>query len=448
MFKLLLIGNNEDKVYIIKFSLGVMAKLRKLKERLDALDKWGSKHKKRIILPLLAIGIGLSGFFGFLEYKHQKYSKEHPKIYGNLLNPSFTIRTQEELFFSPLEQELAAARPQYAIFEEISNQLDKLQENLKTYQTEIPVEEKLEKERGAKLSSLEAIKEYLDEDEPLSKYGEIKREFRDDLLKLDEYGLPLQLSFVDFNDNSDTQRLLDELELIILTRRSIRDKESRYGDFSEFSERLFQEMTGKKKPASLEIKLKDIKDEKVLGVHDALNEKIEQRDKGYESSLLTRFHELGHASYQGQEETYVKRTEEVKFLEESAAYLFEIAGSQMVKKQNQELGDSMEMILSINRIEFIKEYSQGSNEEHAVGWAFANALINYFKGDIKESFNYISTRNKLNQFDPAIIRTFESYRQGIHFDGSDIKNRKEELDERIKQLRIEYMDLDSQYISD
>ena len=71
---------------------------------------------------------------------------------------------------------------------------------------------------------------------------------------------------------------------------------------------IFKEMTGKPIPEKMKLNITQIEknneDYVTLGKHRFKSQDINIADFGYEMSLATLMHELGHGMHQGQEESY------------------------------------------------------------------------------------------------------------------------------------------------
>ncbi|GAI29321.1 unnamed protein product, partial [marine sediment metagenome] len=202
---------------------------------------------------------------------------------------------------------------------------------------------------------------------------------------------------------------------------------------------IFKKLTGHEIPSGLKIDFSKLSSE-ICGLHNCSKDSITlNTQKNAFSNLWALFHELGHACYQGLEESHRNYGYEEFAMEEAAAYLFMLAGIQEIKKTNVSLGKDMEVYSSNNRFYFLKEYENRQEESHADGWALVDALLNFFNGNISKSYNYLSTKNELNQLNAPILDYYHNLEEEIIVDEKQLTIAKEEIVKKINNLEKQYI---------
>ncbi|MBU3923898.1 MAG: hypothetical protein KJ592_03200 [Nanoarchaeota archaeon] len=217
--------------------------------------------------------------------------------------------------------------------------------------------------------------------------------------------------------------------------KSFREKEGQYGDILGLAGEVFFELTGRSLPSGLEISLMRGGDEKIVGVHRPDKNWVWFRDRGYEISLGTIFHELGHVVYQGGEANYRNCRKDVEIIEEAAGFLFRMAGVEKVRDKNSELWESMKFSLVLEREGFVEDYSRGSRDVHACGWALADSLVDYFGGDVGGAFDYLLRKDRLEEFDLDVLERMERLKEGVPFSEEEFKVRWEKVMERAQKIK-------------
>src|SRR3989344_3513715 len=377
--------------------------MRLLKKIIAKTKDYENSHPKATNRALAISVAALMSMLGYVTYINHltKQSiaelKNHQALYGTIENPSYIIDTDQKIIFPTLEDELRKAHPQYAKLDEISADLEKHESKLEMYRMA------LANKPEASITSKFRLKFF--EDSTLANAFDII--------------LPTQIPF----DFFKSDKALVMLRKSVTELDNISSQVSKYGDIIQNGNSLFRELTGKPIPKTLEVQIKKIEQEHdamdiVQGYHASGSDEVVFDDKGYEVSLMVYLHELGHVCFQGTEaRRYNNLTskkpsnfEEVGIMEESAAYLFMFAGITELKQKYPELGQCLESFALADRYSFVKQYKEGSDEEHRKGFALASALLAHFGGDVKLAFNYLSTRNQLNQLDPEIVKSYNDYR--------------------------------------
>jgi hypothetical protein len=198
----------------------------------------------------------------------------------------------------------------------------------------------------------------------------------------------------------------------------IEEKSKQYGSMTFVGNSIFKNLTSKDVPPSLAVLIKnrELSTKDAIGTHNSNLDEIEIKDLYYELSLNAYFHELGHAIYLGNQNitdtnsngTY--RTYEIACFEEAAAYLFRINCINEMYTVNEELAKKMAVLDYYSRDLFMDAYIGGSNEEHCSGMALSCALLEMFKGNSKNAFNYLTGKNSYNSLDPVILDIIREYR--------------------------------------
>ena len=411
------------------------------------------KKSKRVFNTVVrlistAVVIASTVVLSYSAYNFYKTNKLYQKTMSILKESAYPIQYNLQLHFPTLEDELKDAHSSYKEIAKCSQELDSIEARIKEYESQFP---------AAKSEFYRIRKQMFDRkiwnfDGSKTKYWELMTKLSKDMTKVEFY--PMEIDYVPHLDDYEFNMKLISSKIRSLKEKTIKSEESKYGNLIIFGKEVFQKLTNRQLPDDFNILIKKVNSPDNpyrIGQSHATKQLIEFEDWGYGISLTSYLHELGHINYKGEEINVFERlnnkpiNEDVRFMEEAAAYLFELAGTEIVKQKHPELGKNMETYVLFDRIEKIKEYKEGSEKNHSKGWTLASAILSEFDGDAKTAFNYILSKRKLNDLDSNIINRYNSYRKRLPFDGSDVKQLSDDLIKRTKSIEIRLKALEKTY---
>jgi len=330
-----------------------------------------------------------AAFYGAIAYwLHRAATRpEHQATYGTLEDSTYIIREKIPVFMPSLESQLATP----VSFEEKEKSLTEFEKKFNELRPQISEAKQTDQSLAAKKKHLELF---------------------DRLFELKGYEIAWQDEFSAIEDMRESYPDFDEYT-------------AKYGDVTGFGKKIFEEMTARKLPKNLKFTNDPLIPNSIVrkilgcdfeGYHDFLLEEIyvDQDRVSYVSQLLTVLHELGHAAYQGQEESHyaVKgNIFSVAPMEEAAAYLSMMAGTNAIAKQFPELAEEAKIHLSKQRAKHIENYQNGSDECHDKGFTLAESIASEFGYDYAAAFNYLLSRNRMDDLSPDIIAKLDSFRK-------------------------------------
>jgi hypothetical protein len=376
--------------------------------------------KKWVAPAVLAAGVIGAGIYGMKEgirYNNIRTIDAQRQTYGTVENPGYKIVSPQKTPVRTLENERTK-------FNNYASKLDKI--------SDILVKDS---------KSFDGYDKVIDESNNLTQLLSLKFKFMMVGFDFSRLGDDINRKDPSMDEN------MIKLDMLLiregLSRIPLNEQEKKYGDIMSYGDNIFKSITGKDVPITLTRDIGDIKKEGWVAYHDSLNEAIVMEDLGYEFTLLSQLHEMGHAVYRGLEDFIYEMTTnresdeegraDVRAMEEAAAYLFSLKGVEEVKGKDKLLGKKMDILNSINRFFFVNDFSNGLDEEHARGWALADSLLQHYNGDVTSAFNYLNTKASWDELSEEALEGYREFRSKP-FDSDDLVPIQEKISYQIKQF--------------
>lgn len=181
------------------------------------------------------------------------------------------------------------------------------------------------------------------------------------------------------NVSSSADVNLSMLELQeIAGRGKVAELSPRFGPPEDIVKKIVTELTGRKIPDDISIRIEDIKEESVRGLANQMTRAIQTEDMHYALVIATIAHEVGHLLAPHYEQSFlsgdIRSHAEIKNWEEACAYAFSECVANTLPERPLSLASTFVLL---DRIAFLKEYYSGkeTRECHRVGMAMWDAAL-------------------------------------------------------------------------
>ena len=373
----------------------------------------------------------VTNFFG--AKKLGEWQDYHQGKYGTLDNPIYIMLEKEDTLYPTSMQEIQSLVT--TEFKRLESELNTLNEELpdrykqyveqakkEYYTTLLPNSKKARKLEGDYYDSLSKLRNNLTYIDFILKFisGEKK-----ELYMFPEYDKLAEILSISVSEKtaSTTEELTEILER----------------EYAQISNQIFMKITGKPYNGKTVYVPNNSG-----GTHYAQRDTIEiDKRSNLIPQIITSFHELGHVAYQGLEtQSFINQKgelpwyNEIRIMEEAAAYLFTFAGINEVKKIVPAYGRGLALEFLNDRFNLLKDFAAGSDEWHDCGMALAEALLISFNNDYAKAFNHLSTMDGFLQLSRDVMRNYVSLRKS--YPDKALKDRGNEIREKYSLLKERY----------